>query len=59
MYVKIDEATGKVLGLWNKSNDEIAACTEDIRDEIYNVSHSYEEMTEESRQNLINLVKAN
>ena len=59
MYVKIDEATGKVLGLWNKSNDEIAGCTEDMRDEIYNVAHSYEEMTEESRQNLINLVKAN
>lgn len=59
MYVKVDESTGKILGVWDKTTGEIEGYTKDTKDDLQDLAQNYDDFTEQSRQDLTYLIQAN
>ena len=59
MYVKVDESTGKILGVWDKTTGEIEGYTKDTKDDLQDLAQNYDDFTEQSRQDLAYLIQAN
>lgn len=59
IYVMVDDKTGKIVGTWNKSRDEITGNNEAIRNELSKTASQYSNLTESQKNNILNMINSN
>jgi TP901 family phage tail tape measure protein len=59
VYVKVDETTGNIIGLWDKTAGEILGNNQEIRDELKKTSESYYNFTNYQKQCALDAINSN
>lgn len=59
IYVNIDENTGKINGVWNKSKDTIEGCNSEIISNLKGLSSQYNNFTEGQKNDLLACISSN
>lgn len=59
VYVNVDQNTGKISGVWNKTTGDIKACSDDVANKLANLTSNYNNFTESQKNDLIACVKSN
>ena len=59
VYVNIDETTGKINGVWNKSKDNTLYANDEINASLQSLKGQYQNFTESQKNNLLACISSN
>lgn len=59
VYFNVDENTGKISGVWNKTTGEIKACSDDVANKLSNLTSNYNNFTEGQKNDLLACISSN
>ena len=59
VYVNVDQNTGKISGVWNKTTGDIKACSDDVANKLANLTSNYNNFTESQKNDLLACISSN